>query len=310
MTAALGTHYILRRVDNDQIWDALNNGGVTHYCGAPTVQIGLVNHPKAKKLERVVKVAIAASAPTADLLAKLEALNFSCVHVYGLTESYGPVTKRYFESAWAQLSVAERAKLMARQGHGFLVVDEVRVIKRAEANESGSEEGNSVDGVQGRQLVDVARDGKEIGEIVMRGNLAMLGYFQDREATSKIVSDGWLHTGDLAVRYPGGEVAIADRAKDIIISGGENISSLMVESELADHPDVLESCVVARSHERWGEVGHAFVVLKPGKAKDVKMLRQHCSTRMSKVINKYCTRSFFIADHSFDCATVCRAYVH
>lgn len=286
VTAALGTHYILRRVDNDQIWDALNHGGVTHYCGAPTVQIGLVNHPKAKRLEKGVKVAIAASAPTADLLAKLEALNFTCVHVYGQTENYGPFSRRYREPSWSDLSVEERARLMARQGHGFLVVDEVRVVRRPpEDDSSSSSDAAMSDKKDERELIDVARDGKEIGEIIMRGNLAMLEYFKDDDATRKTIKHGWLHTGDLAVRYPGGEVAIADRAKDIIISGGENISSLMVEQELADHADVLEVCVVARPHERWGEVGHAFVVLKEGrKGKvDKEVLRSHCETRMSKV---------------------------
>ena len=281
VTAALGTHYILRRVDSGRIWDALLTDNVTHYCGAPTVQIGLVNHEKARKVPNRVNVAIAASAPTADLLGKLEMLNIAVVHVYGLTETHGPVTKRYFEPAWQELTVEGRARLMARQGHGFTGVDEVRVIKRAEGagEQGGGEQGD-------RQLVDVARDGKEVGEIIMRGNITMMEYYQDRDATAKIIKHGWLHTGDLAVRYPGGEIFIADRAKDIIISGGENISSLMVESELASHEDVMESCVVARSHEKWGEVGHAFVVLKTGKQKDVEKLRQHCRTRMSKVSGK------------------------
>lgn len=279
MTAALGTHYILRRVDNNQIWDALNHGGVTHYCGAPTVQIGLVNHPKAKKLDRVVKVAIAASAPTADLLAKMEALNLEPVHVYGQTENYGPFARRYREPSWSDLAVEERARLMARQGHGFLVVDEVRVVRRP------SDDSSPAAGKDERELIDVERDGKEIGEIIMRGNLAMLEYYNDADATAKTIKHGWLHTGDLAVRFPGGEVAIADRSKDIIISGGENISSLMVEQELADHADVLEVCVVARPHERWGEVGHAFVVLKEGRKGNIdkEALRAHCRSRMSKV---------------------------
>lgn len=188
------------------------------------------------------------------------------------------MTKRYFDPVWSSLTVEDRARLMARQGHGFLVVDEVRVIRRLDPDtyDANSKEGD-------RQLVDVARDGKEIGEIIMRGNLAMQGYYQDKEATAKTVKNGWLFTGDLAVRFPGGEVFIADRAKDIIISGGENISSLMVESELADHEDVFESCVVARNHEKWGEVGHAFVVLKQGKSKDVEKLKEHCRLRMSKV---------------------------
>lgn len=288
ITAALATNHILRRVDPAQIWDAFHNHGVTHYCGAPTVQISLVNHEMARKVPRTVRAAIAASAPTADLLGKLEQLNIQPVHVYGLTETLGPFTKRYFEPAWTGISVEERAKLMARQGHGFLVVDEVRVVKRASEEDGNSKLASLARKVTGgsddidRELVDVARDGKEIGEIIMRGNLAMLEYYNDKEATHKTIKNGWLHTGDLAVRYPGGEIFIADRAKDIIISGGENISSLMVESELADHPDVLESCVVARNHEKWGEVGHAFVVLKSGKQKNVEGLKEHCRSRMSK----------------------------
>lgn len=279
VAAAVGTQYVLRRVDNDMIWGALLRDGVTHFCAAPTVLIGLVNHQKAAKLDRAVKVCIAASAPTASLLGRLEELNFASVHVWGMTETYGPVSKRYPEANWINLTIEERAKLMARQGHGFLVADEIRVVKRDNNDESGTK--NASDG--DRNIVDVTSNGQEVGEIIMRGNLAMQGYYKDEEATSKTIKFGWLYSGDLAVRHPGGEVHIADRAKDIIISGGENISSLMVESELASHEDVLESCVVARSHEKWGEVGHAFIVLKSGKAKDADKLKVYCRSRMSKV---------------------------
>lgn len=191
--------------------------------------------------------------------------------------------------------------MMARQGHAFLVVDEVRVVKRAE----GQGQGDHQDG--DRELIDVARDGKDIGEIIMRGNLAMQGYYQDQEATSKTIKNGWLHTGDLAVRFPGGDVFIADRAKDIIISGGENISSLMVESEMADHEDVLESCVVARNHDKWGEVGHAFVVLKSGRQRNVEKLREHCRARMSKV-SRSVGKGLVLAHSSI--SSVCRPHVH
>ncbi|PWN48150.1 acetyl-CoA synthetase-like protein [Violaceomyces palustris] len=275
VTAAIGTQHVLRRVDNDQIWDAFLNHGVTHYCGAPTVNIGLVNHPKAKRLPRLVRVAVAASAPTADLLAKLERLNFAVVHTYGMTETYGPITKRYPERTWSSLSVEERAKLMSHQGHGFLVVDEVRVVKSTSPGTNSSNE---------RDLIDVARDGKEIGEIITRGNLAMLEYYNDKEATRKTVINGWLHTGDLAVRHADGSIQIQDRAKDIIISGGENVSSLMVEDTLASHPEVLECCVVARPDEKWGEIGHAFVVLKSGRGDQTRSeeLRQYLRARISK----------------------------
>lgn len=282
VTAALATHYILRRVDNDRIWAALKSDGITHYCGAPTVNIGLVNHPAASRLPHVVRVAIAASAPTADLLAKLEALNLLPVHVYGQTENYGPFTKRYSEPSWAQLGVEERARLMARQGHGFLAVDEVRVVRPPKEKDGQTEQASNAPRDE-RQLIDVARDGKEIGEIVMRGNLAMLEYFADTAATQKTVKHGWLHTGDLAVRYSGGEIAIKDRAKDILISGGENVSSLMVENELASHDAILECTIVARPHEKWGEVGHAFVVFKQNKKASADELREFLRARVSKV---------------------------
>ncbi|EST04843.1 AMP-dependent synthetase/ligase [Kalmanozyma brasiliensis GHG001] len=274
VTAALGTHHTIRKVDNTVIWDALRNHGVTHYCGAPTVQIGLVNHPDAKKLDHKVNVAVAASAPTANLLAKMEGLNLHPVHVYGLTETYGPFTRRYFEPEWAKLDVDARARMMARQGHAYLTSDEVRVV-RTDSSTTSTED-----------LIDVERNGKETGEIVIRGNMTMLGYYNDPSATSKAVMKGWFHTGDLAVRHPGGEIQILDRGKDIIISGGENISSLMVEQELAAHGDVLECCVIARAHEKWGERGHAFVVLteqsKGKKGKEfIEELRKHCKGRMS-----------------------------
>ena len=275
VTAALGTHYIIRKVDNDLIWNALNDHGITHYCAAPTVNIGLVNHSKAKKLNQLVRVAVAASAPTAELLQSLENLNIIPVHCYGQTENYGPFVKRYMQPSWSKLSVQERAQLIARQGHGFLVSDEVRVIKSVE------QDSNQITKDQ-RDLIDVEPNGQEVGEIIMRGNLAMLEYFNDKEATNKTIKHGWLHTGDLAVRHPGGEIHIRDRQKDIIISGGENISSLAVEDEIASHEAVLEGCVVARPHEKWGEVGHAFIVLKKGKKVDAEELKKYCRSRMSK----------------------------
>ncbi|CBQ72807.1 related to AMP-binding protein [Sporisorium reilianum SRZ2] len=287
VTASLGTHHTIRKVDNAVIWDALLHHGVTHYCGAPTVQIGLTNHPDARKLERRVNVAVAASAPTANLLAKMESLNLHPVHVYGLTETYGPFTRRYFEPEWAQLDVDARARMMARQGHAYPTSDEVRVVRTESSTDKATDD-----------LVDVERNGTETGEIVIRGNMAMLGYYNDPAATSKAVMKGWFHTGDLAVRHPGGEIQILDRGKDIIISGGENISSLMVEQELAAHADVLECCVIARPHEKWGERGQAFVVLteqakakldlqevkKNGSKANVELiatLKQHCKQRMS-----------------------------
>lgn len=287
VTASLATHHTIRKVDNAVIWHALVNHNISHYCGAPTVQIGLVNHPAARKLERRVNVAVAASAPTANLLAKMESLNLHPVHVYGLTETYGPFTRRYFEPEWAKLDVDSRARMMARQGHSYLTSDEVRVVRTESSTDSSSDD-----------LIDVQRNGQETGEIVIRGNMVMIGYYNDTAATNKAIIKGWFHTGDLAVRHPGGEIQILDRGKDIIISGGENISSLMVEQELAAHTDVLECCVIARPHEKWGERGQAFVVLtEQAKAKRnideikkhgshenrafIQSLKKHCKDRMS-----------------------------
>ncbi|KAE8213253.1 hypothetical protein CF327_g3201 [Tilletia walkeri] len=284
VNAAIATHYILRKVDNAAIWTALTDGGITHYAGAPTVQIGIVNHPTAKRLPQKVRVLVAASAPTAQLLGQMEALNLEPVHVYGLTETYGPSVRRYANPAWANLSVDARARLQARQGHAYLASDEVRVLRRPDPSKAGQGQKDDDDD----HLVDVRSDGVEMGEIATRGNLAMLGYYNDTDATSKVVrgrshAGSWFLTGDLAVRMPGGEVMILDRGKDIIISGGENISSLNVETELATHPAVMECCVVAAPHPRWQEVPHAFVVLKTSvSAVSEDELRKHCVSRMSK----------------------------
>ncbi|WFD33545.1 cellulase [Malassezia cuniculi] len=271
VTSVMGTHYMLRRVDYSLIWDALISGGVTHYAGAPTVQLGVVHHPKAQRLDRVVRVSVAASAPTATLLEHMEHLNLVPVHVYGLTESYGPTVRRYADPAWYDLDVASRARLQARQGHAYVSADECRVV-RADLDAHG-------------ELVDVARDGKESGEIVLRGNLVLKEYYRNPDATAEATRGGWFHTGDMAVRHPGGEIQIVDRAKDIIISGGENVSSLAVEQELSTHPWVAECAVVARPNRFWGETVHAVVVLRPGytseKGNAPNILQQHCRRNLS-----------------------------
>lgn len=271
VTSVMGTHYMLRRVDYNQIWDALVRGGVTHYAGAPTVQLGVVNNPKAQRLAHAVRVAVAASAPTATLLERMEAINLQPVHVYGLTESYGPTVRRYADPAWAQLDVGARARLQARQGHAYVSSDECRVV-HADLDADG-------------ELVDVARDGKESGEIVLRGNLVLKEYYRNPAATEAATRGGWFHTGDMAVRHPGGEIQIVDRAKDIIISGGENVSSLAVEHELSTHPWVSECAVVARPSPVWGEIVHAAVVLRPEHAHDAgaatSKLQEHCRRHLS-----------------------------
>ncbi|KAI0307967.1 hypothetical protein B0F90DRAFT_1813320 [Multifurca ochricompacta] len=181
-----------------------------------------------------------------------EVQGFQPVHVYGLTETYGPFTRNYPQSSWFGLSPSERAKLSARQGHAFATSAPLRVVRPTTS--------------PGDKLVDVPRDGKTVGEIVARGNIVMQGYFQDPEATARAFEGGYFHSGDLAVWHPDGSVQIQDRSKDIIISGGENASSLAIEQELASHPDVLEVSVVGREHPKWGERPMAFVILHAGSA--------------------------------------------
>ncbi|HEX2915198.1 MAG TPA: acyl--CoA ligase family protein [Chloroflexia bacterium] len=245
VTSVGGTHVCLRRVEPGRIWTFLDNEGVTHYNGAPTVQIGVVNHPLAHRLDRQVTVTVAGSPPSPTLIGQLKQLNLRPVHVYGLTETYGPITVCEWHSEWNELDNTEQARLMARQGQNYVVADEVRVVDE--------------------NMHDVPRDGQTMGEVVMRGNNVMKGYFAQPDATEQAFKGGWFHSGDLAVRHPDGYVELRDRKKDIIISGGENISTIEVEQTLVKHPAVLECAIVAIPDERWGERPKAFVTLKPDK---------------------------------------------
>lgn len=247
ITLAFATQITQRTVDNQLIWKHLLHSGVSHYCGAPTVQIGIVSHPKARRLGHRITTTVAGSAPTAHLIGELDKKNINVVHVYGLTETYGPFTRGYAQQFYKSLSLDERAKYMARQGHAFVTAQEVRVVYQDDSDE----------------LTDVPADGKTLGEIVTRGNIVMKEYYRDPEATKKAFRGGYFHSGDLAVMHTNGSIAIQDRSKDIIISGGENASSLAIEQELSEHHDVLEVAVVARPHPKWGERPMAFVTLKP-----------------------------------------------
>ncbi|KAI0029620.1 acetyl-CoA synthetase-like protein [Vararia minispora EC-137] len=244
-TFAFATQLIIRTVNFPTIWKHFLHSGVTHYCGAPTVQIGIVNDNNARKLSKPIKAIIAGAAPTAHTLGALEKLGILPFHVYGLTETYGPFVRNYPQSAWSSLSIEERAKFFARQGHAFATSAPVRVV---------------VPGGSG-PLVDVPKDGKTVGEIAMRGNILMEGYYNDPEATARAFEGGYFHTGDLAVWYPDGSISIQDRSKDLIISGGENASTLAIELELSSHPDVMEVSVVGRPHPKWGERPMAWVIL-------------------------------------------------
>lgn len=247
VTAARGTHYCLRKIDYPVIWRLLKHEGITHFNAAPTVNTLLCADSNAEKLDRPVRVTVAASPPTAHLFETMEKLNLHPVHVYGLTETYGPITKGYQMESWNELPTKERYAKMARQGHGFVTSLAARVIKPD---------------LSGDQVVDVAKDGKEIGEITFSGNICAKGYYKDPEATRKLFAGGVQHSGDLAVWHPDGSIQIMDRAKDIIISGGENISSVALESMLVTHPDILEAACVGVPDSHWGERPKAFVTIK------------------------------------------------
>jgi fatty-acyl-CoA synthase len=246
VTAAAARHVTIRAVDPQLVWELIDGEGVTHYNGAPTVQLMIINHPGAHRLERPVTAMVAAAPPSPTLFARMSELNFRVVHVYGLTETYGPITVSPEQERWHELPVAQRARHLARQGQAYLSADLVRVVD-ADMN-------------------DIPQDGETMGEVIMRGNIVMSGYFQDPAATSQAFRGGWFHSGDLAVWHPDGNIELRDRGKDVIISGGENISSIEVEQAIAAHPSVLECAVIGIPHPHWGERPKAFVTLNPGAA--------------------------------------------
>ncbi|KAG2754602.1 acetyl-CoA synthetase-like protein [Suillus brevipes Sb2] len=241
---ACATQITMRSVDYPLIWKHFLNSGVTHYCGAPTVQIGIVNDPAARPLPRPISAVIAGAAPTAHLISQLEQKGIKSVH------TYGPFTRCYDQPHWGTLTLEQRAKLMARQGQSFATAQDVRVVFPLQDEND-------------EELRDVPKDGRTVGEVLMRGNIVMKEYFRDPEATRKAFQGGHFHSGDLAVWHPDGVIQVVDRSKDLIISGGENASSLAIELELSSHPHVLEVSVVARSHPKWGERPMAFVLLRP-----------------------------------------------
>jgi fatty-acyl-CoA synthase len=261
VTAVAARHVTMRAVDPGLIWELIDGEGVTHYNGAPTVQLMVINHPRAHRLERAVTAMVAAAPPSPTLLARMSELNFRVVHVYGLTETYGPITVCPEQEAWRELSVSQRAAYLARQGQAYPSSDLVRVV----------------DG----QMTDVPRDGTTMGEVVMRGNNVMSGYFNDEAATGKAFAGGWFHSGDLAVWHPDGNIELRDRGKDIIISGGENISSIEVEQAIAAHPAVLECAVVGIPHPHWGERPKAFVTLSEGAAAAPEEIIAFCRERLA-----------------------------
>lgn len=245
VTAVGATHVCLRRVVNDDVWAKIQAHGVTHMCGAPIVLNSMINdfHDKGHILDSTVRFAVGGAAPHSVILGRAQKIGFDITHLYGLTESYGPSALCVWQDSWNDLSSDALASKMARQGVGTFAIDSLLVA----ASTGGR---------------PVPADGQTMGELLMRGNTLMKGYLNDPAATESAFHSGWFHTGDLAVVHPDGYVEIKDRIKDIIISGGENISSHEIEDTLYRHPAVLEAAVIALADSKWGEVPCAFVTLR------------------------------------------------
>ena len=264
LAARAAVNVCLRRVEPQAIFDGMREHGVTHYCGAPIVHGLLVNAPAAMKagVPAGVKAMVAGAAPPASMIEGMEQMGFDLTHVYGLTEVYGPATVCAKHEDWNTLDIGERARLNARQGVRYHLERDVRVL--------------DPDTMQ-----PVPQDGETMGEIMFRGNIAMKGYLKNPKATQEAFAGGWFHSGDLAVQYPDGYIKIKDRSKDIIISGGENISSIEVEDVLYRHPDVLAAAVVAKPDARWGETPCAFVELKAGAQTKPEDIVAHCKQHLA-----------------------------
>jgi fatty-acyl-CoA synthase len=264
VAARAGVNVCLRKVEAKAIADAIREYGVTHYCGAPIVHAMLVNAPEELKqgLPRGVKAMVAGAAPPASLIEGMETLGFDLTHVYGLTEVYGPATACAKHDEWDGLDIGERAQLNARQGVRYHLQRSARVLDP-------------------QTMKPVPWDGETMGEIMFQGNITMKGYLKNGRATQEAFAGGWYHTGDLAVQYPDGYIKIKDRSKDIIISGGENISSIEVEDVLYRHPEVLAAAVVAKPDAKWGETPCAFVELKAGSTLTAEEVVAHCKKHLA-----------------------------
>ncbi len=265
MTLLAATVVCMRAFSPKLLFDLLEQHNITHFGGAPVVLNMLANAPTEdqKTFDRSIKVMTAGAPPPAKVLGSMTKFGFDVLHVYGLTETYGHVLLSASQVEWQTKSEDQRAELLSRQGVRFPMMEEVSVIDP-------------------KTQIPVTKDGETIGEIVMRGNTTMKGYLKNKNATAEAFSGGWFHSGDLAVVHEDGYIQIKDRAKDIIISGGENISSVEIENVLYQHPDINEAAVVAMEDETWGEVPCAFVDLKTGKKTDEQQLIEFCTQRMAR----------------------------
>src|SRR3954468_17166365 len=262
VTGIGATHVCLRSVRADVIWRLFDAEGVTHLDGAPTVLVTIANAPQAHRLKQQLFATVAGAPPSPTVIARMRDLGARIVHVYGMTETYGPYAINEWQPGWSELSAEEQAQRQARQGVAMIQADPVRVVDE--------------------DMNDVPRDGSTMGEIVMRGNNVMTGYFVDEEATDRAFRGGWFHSGDLGVQHPDGYIQLRDRAKDVIISGGENISTVEVEQTIDSHPAVLDVAVIGVPDEKWGERPKAFVVLRPGAEVSEGDLIAHCQARIAR----------------------------
>jgi fatty-acyl-CoA synthase len=264
VTAVGGRHICLPKPDPAEAVRLIQAEGVTHLCGAPVVVAGIAQFcaERGVRFERALRIVTAGAPPPPAVIRAIEATGAQINHAYGLTETYGPHTICAWKPAWDALPAEERARIKARQGVAYMVAGmDLRVVDRG--------------------MRDVPADGQTMGEVVMRGNNVMLGYYNNPKATAEAFEGGWFHSADLAVMHPDGYIELRDRAKDIVISGGENISSIEVEKVLADHPAVAEVAIVAAPDDKWGEVPRAFVGLKPGTTATAEELIAWCRERLA-----------------------------
>ena len=264
LSVVAGTHVCLRAVRASAMFDAIANYKVTHLCGAPIVMASLLNAPAAEKkpLPHVVEFFTAAAPPPEAVLAAMKEAGFSVTHLYGLTECYGPTVVNDWNADWDKLSTSEQAAKKARQGVRYGALEALDVLDPTTLN-------------------PVKRDGETLGEVMMRGNVVMKGYLKNPKSTQAAFEGGWFHTGDIGVIHPDGYIQLKDRSKDIIISGGENISSIEVEDALYKHPAIAAAAVVAKPDEKWGETPCAFVELKPGAQASADDLLQWCKKNLA-----------------------------
>jgi fatty-acyl-CoA synthase len=261
VTAAGATHVCMPQLDPAAIWRSIATTGITHMCAAPTVVTMMLEAEAAATCNPPIRLFVGGAPPSPTLLTRAAALNIEITHLYGLTETYGPIAVCAWNPGWDELEPAQQAALRARQGVPTLVSDRIRVVDP--------------------DMGDVPADGATMGEVVMRGNNVMHGYYRDPDATATAFRGGWFHSGDLAVMHPDGYFELRDRLKDIVISGGENIATIEVEQVLSAHPAIMEAAVVGAPDERWGEIPVAFVTLYPGAHLDYAELRQFARDRLA-----------------------------